>query len=86
MAREALIAECKRRYANGEDIEKIIAFLRASGCSKIDTIAVLKSACDIGLGEGKKLAHFSPTWGDSRDSDENFHETLVDAASAKKPK
>jgi hypothetical protein len=48
MTREDLIAECKRRYAAGEEIEKLIEFLRSVGCSKIDSIAIIVAGCGIG--------------------------------------
>jgi len=79
MKREDLISECKRRSADGADMESIIRFLRMSGCSKIETIAVLLKTFDIDPAAAKKVVHFSPTWDDTRASDEKFHEMAVDA-------
>jgi hypothetical protein len=79
MTREELIAECQRRSEAGEDVEGIIRYLRASGCSKIDSIAVLKGTCSIGLAKAKEMVHFSATWADRKASDEKFHEDIVDA-------
>src|SRR5215472_3761992 len=76
MKREDLISECKRRSADGADMESIIRFLRISGCSKIETIAVLLKTFDIDPAAAKKVVHFSPTWDDTRASDEKFHEML----------
>jgi len=79
MTRNELIAECRRRSEAGESVGAIIGYLRTSGCSKIDSIAVLVTTCGIGLAEAKKIVHFSPTWDDTRASDENFHESIADA-------
>ena len=78
MTREELIAECKRRAERGEDMEAIIGYLRTSGCWKTDSIAVLNGTYGIGLAEAKKIVHFSPTWADTRVSDDNFHESIAD--------
>lgn len=79
MTRDELIAECKRRSEGGEDMEAIIGHLRTSGCSKIDSIAVLNATYGIGLGEAKRIVHVSPTWADTRVSDDKFHESIEDA-------
>jgi ribosomal protein L7/L12 len=75
VAREELISESKRRSESGEDMEAIIGYLRASGCSKIESIAVLMGTYSIGLAKAKEIVHFSPTWDDAKASDEKFHET-----------
>jgi hypothetical protein len=77
MTREELIAECRHRSEAGEDAETIIRYLRVSGCSKIDSIAILNGACGIGLAKAKEIVHFSATWADRKASDEKFHEDLV---------
>jgi hypothetical protein len=79
MTREELITECKRRSKGGEDMEAVIGYLRALGCSKIDSIAVLAATYGIGLAGAKKVVHFSRTWADTRAADENFHESIADA-------
>lgn len=81
MTRARLIAECKRRYESGEDAEQLIAFLRSSGCSKIESIAVIASACGVGLGRAKEMVHLSPTWDDRRTSDDEFHAAIEDEIS-----
>ena len=82
--RDELIMECRRRSKAGEDVESIMGYLRASGCSKIDSIAVLNDACGIGLAEAKMFVHLSVTWADRRASDEKFHEDIVGAVTSEK--
>ena len=69
MTRNELIIECRRRSKAGEDVESIMGYLRAAGCSKIDSIAVLNGACGIGLAEAKVFVHLSVTWADRRASE-----------------
>ena len=70
MTREELIAECRRPVRSGDDMETIIRYLRASGCSKKDSIAVLKGACGIGLAKAKETVHYSATWADRKASED----------------
>jgi ribosomal protein L7/L12 len=84
MTGEELIVECRRRLAAGEDVESIVRYLRVSGCSKIDSIAVLKGTCGIGLAKAKEIVHFSTTWADRKASDEKFHDDIVDALTSEK--
>ena len=79
MTRDELISECKHRSAGGEDVETIVEHLRTSGCTKIDSIAILNATYGIGFAEAKKIVHFSPAWADTRASDDNFHESIEDA-------
>lgn len=76
MTREELISECRHRFERGDTIEAIIEFLRASGCQKIDSIAVISKACGTGLAKAKELVHLSDVWKDRRASDDEFHEGL----------
>jgi len=85
MRRDELIAECKRRSEGGDDVDSVVGCLRTSGCSKIDSIAVLNTTYGIGLAEAKKIVHFSPDWADTRASDENFHESIEDAVTKLHP-
>ena len=78
MTRQELIAECQHRSEAGEDVEAIVRYLRTSGCSKIDCIAVL-SACGLGLAKAKEIVHFGATWADRKAIDEKFHDDIIDA-------
>src|SRR5262245_34627443 len=76
VTREECITECRRRLKAGEDVESVGGYLRASGCSKIDSIAVLVGAHGIGLAEAKEIVHLSTTWADRRALDDKFHENI----------
>jgi hypothetical protein len=75
------IIECRRRHDAGNSIEDLIKYLRDEGCSKIDSMSILISGCGIGLGEAKRVIHFSPTWSDRKETDDAFHATVEEASS-----
>jgi hypothetical protein len=74
--RAELVATIKAFIEQKKGDEEAIAFLRAQGCSKVESIAVLNLAMGINLGRAKSLVHFSETWKDVRAKDEQFHEDL----------
>ena len=78
-SRAELAAECKTLLARGLSDEDLMAFLRAEGCSKLNSIVVLREVLNLNLGEAKALVHLSRTWGDVRERDDAFHEALIDA-------
>jgi hypothetical protein len=75
--RKPLIERCQGLAAEGRPIEEIIAFLRAEGCQKTETIGLITEALGIALARAKEIVHFSASWADVRERDEKFHETLV---------
>jgi len=77
MTRDELIAECKRRSEGGEDVEAVIGYLRTSGCSKIDSIALLNGTYGIGLAKAKETIHFSPTGTTPRLQTKSFMKTSM---------
>jgi ribosomal protein L7/L12 len=81
--RSELAVECKALLARGLDNESLMDFLRAEGCSNIDSIVVLREVLNLSLGEAKALVHLSRTWGDVRERDDAFHEALIDAVNDK---
>jgi hypothetical protein len=78
-SRDKLISECKDLVAQWRGEEDIVLFLRQHGCSKLESIAILKSALDVDLGQAKKIVHFSEAWKDRRLEDEKFHKDLETA-------
>jgi hypothetical protein len=53
--------------------EDVIKFLRQSGCSKALSVGMLSSILACNSHEAKRMVHFSETWADARQSDEQFH-------------
>ena len=75
-----LLEQAKQLRAEGQDLEDILAFLRQSGSSKIDSIRLLMSLEGLPLAVAKHRVHYSRTWDDVRDADETFQERAVEAA------
>ncbi|MBN3878727.1 hypothetical protein [Nostoc sp. JL23] len=65
----------------GKDIESILAFIRENGCSKSQSIVILKKLQNIPLDEAQRLVHLSQTWQDTYEYDEElnrqFYEILM---------
>lgn len=86
MTRQDMILECKSRYAAGEQVDKLIDYLREVCCSKIESIAIISSGCGIGLSKAKEAVHFSSTWDHVRTRDNELHEMIEDAMSENEQK
>jgi ribosomal protein L7/L12 len=73
-----LISECESLLTRSADNEEVMSYLRSQGCSKIDSIAVLRKVLKISLKDAKELVHCSTTWQDVRYKDDAFHEQFVE--------
>jgi hypothetical protein len=73
---DALVSECRSQKTAGKTDEQLVSLLRARGCSKVESIAVLARAVGIPLGNAKEIVHFSETWADVRERDDSFHVSL----------
>jgi ERCC4-type nuclease len=71
-----LIKNCKNMLAQTSDVERILNYLKSNGCSKTQSIVMLKSIKDISLDESKQIVHFSQTWQDRFNDDEKFHASI----------
>jgi maltooligosyltrehalose synthase len=75
---DALLPDCERLLAEGNDVDMIIAFLRHNGCSKITCILVVKQLLNVDTRKAKEIVHFSEAWKDTKELDEAFHERLIE--------
>lgn len=73
---EYLMSICKEMLTQGCDLEEILSFLRQNGCSKVYSIRMLTKLKGINLQEAKRIVHFSKTWEDVREEDEEFHDRI----------
>ena len=60
----------------GADPETILHELRKAGCSKIESMLVLRELQNVSLDEAKRIVHLSQTWEDVRDDHDRFHARL----------
>lgn len=71
----SLLNQCQELHSQGKSRDEIVGFLRSQGCSKVQSIVVLK-ALGVDSSEAKKMVHFSNVWADMRERDTQFHESL----------
>lgn len=77
---EELTQDCKQKLSEGFGIEEIIGYLRSLGCSKSRSITILHK---LNYFPGEKaryikfVVHFSKTWSDLREVDEQWHENIL---------
>jgi len=68
----AILDACPREQ------DEAIAFLRAAGMSKIQSMAALVEGLGLSLQQAKVAVHESPTWADVREHDDRFHDSLFE--------
>jgi len=71
-----LVDLCQQQKVAGNTNEEIIAFLRAQGCSKMESIFVVAHAFTIGLNDAKEIVHLSKAWTDVYERDNQFHQIM----------
>ena len=60
----------------GADQETILHELRKAGCSKIESMLILRELQNVSLDEAKRIVHLIQTWEDVRDDHDRFHARL----------
>ena len=76
--KEALRKTCQAMINQKNDRESIISFLRKKGCEKLDSILILSEATSLKFEQAKNLVHFSKTWKDRREKDDDLHDKILD--------
>ena len=79
----SLANKCQSLHAEGKSQNEIVSFLRAQGCSKVESMAILAKALGIGLGKAKEVVHLSGAWADTRERDERFQSSLEEGDDGK---
>ncbi|MUH00098.1 hypothetical protein F7734_50635 [Scytonema sp. UIC 10036] len=73
-----LVESSWHMLAEGKNLEFILSFLRKHGCSKTQSIVLLKEIKKIFLDEAKRLVHFSQEWQDVSKVDAELNERLYE--------
>jgi hypothetical protein len=75
--RARLRQSCLDQLAAGRATEDdLVHDLRDRGCSKIDSIVVLRDVLRISLAKAQMIVHLSPVWSDVREQDEALHDAF----------
>ncbi|OAB61925.1 hypothetical protein AY599_20420 [Leptolyngbya valderiana BDU 20041] len=72
--RSQLVNSSREILKSERDIEKVINFLRKKGCSKIQSMLILQDIQNTAPYVAKCQVHFSQTWQDTREYDEQVEE------------
>lgn len=73
------LENCKRILGAHNNIEYVLMYLKEKGYSIIESMIMLTELQGLDLGEAKKLVHFSETWSDVRERNEEFHKSILKA-------
>lgn len=71
---QSFFARARTMKLNKRTREEILGKLREDGANKLESMRVISSLEDVDLGEAKKIVHFSVTWKDVKQSDEQLME------------
>lgn len=80
-APEPIRQEVFAMAARGESHEALSRYMANLELDKVLAIRLLSQAAHIGLGEAKKIIHYSPAWRFRRTADERFHQMASHALS-----
>ncbi len=69
----------RQRIGSGDDLEDVLAALRAAGLGEISCIKVIRELFGVSLGHAKALVHFSAAFADRREANEALQDSLVDS-------
>jgi ribosomal protein L7/L12 len=71
---QSYLKSAKAMKLNNQTREDILRKLRDDGANKLESMRVLARLEGLDLGEAKKIVHFSETWKDVQQSDEQLIE------------
>lgn len=74
---QGALERARRSYAETGDIEQVIGDLRGAGLNMIECIKAVMELRGVGLGEAKRVVHFSNAWSDLREVHDAAHESLA---------
>lgn len=77
---DAALEAAQAMQARGLAMEEILAQLRASGVTIIDSVKIIRRIENVDLGKAKEIIDSSDTWGDRRDADELIRGIAFQAA------
>lgn len=78
MERIEIEKRCNQIYKNTKNDEEVLAFLRAEGFTKVESLKFFRLWKNIPLGEAKKIVHFSDVWKDQKEADEALQDSFLD--------
>lgn len=74
------LQESRRMYDTGRSTEDILAWLREQGATKVESIRLLIELAGVANEEAKMIVHWSDTWRDTREADEELQASVEESA------
>lgn len=80
-----VLEECREKLTRGASVEEVLQTLRVGGFSKVRSMKALVDLQQANVDEAKRIVHYSQTWADRRESDEEFHRSLDELLERRPP-
>ncbi|WBB68373.1 hypothetical protein [Micromonospora sp. WMMD812] len=77
--RRAAVERARSRLSAGDDLDTVLATLRATGLSDLQCVHAVHDLLDVSLGRARALVHLSPAVAGDRDGNDAGPESLVGA-------
>ena len=77
--RYAELVDIARRIVSDADDERLLAYLREKGATKIDSIKIVQAVKSLSLKCADDLVHYSSVWADRRQEDEAALNSFLDS-------
>jgi hypothetical protein len=74
---DQVLTECKMMFDRGATIEDVLRVLRDGGFSQIHSIKALVDLGQANLADAKRIVHYSSTWADARERNEELWRDLT---------
>jgi ribosomal protein L7/L12 len=75
---DKIVVEAAESFRASGAIEPAIRHMRESGLNPLDCMKAVMSIQGVGLGEAKRIVHFSDTWSDIRADQEELQRVLAE--------
>ena len=82
---DPLPTQAHRLLDQGEDLQDVLGYLRANGCTIVESIKATMRLTGTSLAEAKQTVHTSRAWSDRREAHDAFHAVLVEHLEAIAP-
>lgn len=73
---EEIEAICKEKFNSNSDQKEVMNYLRTIGCSKAQSVYLIRRIFLLTAREAKTLVHYSPVWEDTKEKSEKFEENI----------
>lgn len=80
--RDILLVRAEGLLAEGHEMQEVLRFVPANGCTIVESIKATMQLTGVSLGNAKQLVHTSEDWNDLRASHDAFHHALIEHVEA----